>query len=70
MPAGDDPEYTLGEAAQVLHISVRSLQRLIDDYKIGFERVGNRGIRLRRSDLEEYLATIRAQRPPGAAPNR
>lgn len=43
------------QAAEVLTISVRTLYRLIEERKIGYFKVSERGIRLRRQHVIEYL---------------
>lgn len=58
----DDREYTLEQAAARLHLSVRSVQRLIEHQLLGHERVGVRGVRVRESDCAAFELAIRAQR--------
>ncbi|MGH8069285.1 MAG: helix-turn-helix domain-containing protein [Candidatus Entotheonellia bacterium] len=46
--------YSLAEAAQILSLSVRSLQYLMQTGKLGYVRVGRR-VLIRHADLERLL---------------
>lgn len=53
--AKPEPLLTSAEAAEVLGISTRTLQRLVSDEELPAARIGS-GFRFRRADLEAFTA--------------
>jgi excisionase family DNA binding protein len=48
---------TLREAAELLEVSARTIQRMMDRGQLAFRRTPGGTRRVRRSSLEEYVAT-------------
>lgn len=49
-----EPLLTLKEAAEMLAISPRTLERYVQNREINFYRIGN-GVRFRRVDISNFL---------------
>lgn len=47
--------YTKQEVAEILSISIRSLERLINNGEIEMIKMGPRAVRIRASAVEDYL---------------
>jgi excisionase family DNA binding protein len=62
---------TVIDAAKLLGISPWTMRHWISDGKIEFVKYGNGLVRLKRSTLDEFVAscTIRAKRPHGRSKN-
>jgi len=55
-PTHDEPEYlTIAEAAKVLRVSQRTLQRYVADGKVNTRRTPGGHPRFRREDIEKLL---------------
>ena len=52
---------TLKEAANLLHVSIRQVYRLIAEGKFPVIKVGKRSPRLRPSDIQQYLQVCTVQ---------
>ena len=51
----DGKALTRFELARLLHVSVRTVDRMIADGEIGVRRVRGKAVRFLRADVEEYL---------------
>ena len=54
-PKAVQPCVTRFELAELLHVSVRTVDRMIADGEIRVRRVRGRAVRFLRSDVEKYL---------------
>lgn len=52
---------TTAEAAEILRVSERLVRKLCDERKITHMKIG-RNIKIERSDLEDYLNSIRIEK--------
>lgn len=52
---------TTAEAAEILRVSERLVRKLCDERKITYMKIG-RNIKIERSDLEDYLNSIRIEK--------
>ena len=50
---------TISETAEYLHLSEKTIRRMIKDYRIPAFRVGSRSWRIRFSDIDDYVAKSR-----------
>lgn len=57
----DDPLYTCAEAGDYLNTGERYIRYLVNERLIAFHKVGGRYVRIRRSDLDAYLAAGRVE---------
>jgi len=51
-----DPLLTAGEAARLLHVPRSTLYELVRSRGLSHIRIGERGLRFTRSDLDEWIA--------------
>lgn len=51
-----DDIFTVAQAAQYLKVSEKTIRRLIHSGKLVASRVGGRSLRLKKSDIDGYLA--------------
>lgn len=54
-----DDELTSAQAAALLGVSTRTLERLKAAGRIGYVRVGDRTLRYTRRQVEDYLGRVR-----------
>ena len=71
MPSGDDKEnveiLTPKEAANLLHLSLETVRRLLRTGQLPGRKVGPRQWRIRRADLDTYLRWTNKQPDPPEA---
>lgn len=58
---------TFEAAASILTISTRQFRRLVDGGHIAYVQIGDRSVRVRQQDLDEYIEKRRKQHPAKAA---
>ena len=61
----DEGFYTMAEVAQVLRVSVPTVWRWVHSGQLPAYRVGQRQIRIRKSDLGSVISRVRAKPAPG-----
>lgn len=51
-----DEIYTVAQTAQYLQVCEKTVRRLINANKLVASRVGNRSLRIKKADIDVYLA--------------
>ena len=51
-----DEIYTVAQAAKYLQVCEKTVRRLIKDQKLVASRVGGRALRIKKADIDLYLA--------------
>ncbi len=51
-----DEIYTVAQAARYLQVCEKTVRRLIKDQKLVASRVGGRALRIKKADIDLYLA--------------
>jgi excisionase family DNA binding protein len=62
-----DELLTIAEAAAILDVNVRSVRYLVDHDRLPYIQLGERRIRIKRSDLDRITKSDLAPRPATAA---
>lgn len=63
-----DEIYTVAQAAQYLKVCDKTVRRLIASQKLVASRIGGRSLRIKKEDIDTYLAE-HANREKGVAVN-